>query len=152
MTRAATGDLPRSLLFACNHNAVRSPMAAGLVRHYYGGRVAVQSCGVRAAPLNPFAVAVMEEIGIDISDHTSRTFSDLEEAHFDVIISLTPEAQHQAVELTRRGDTEIVYWPTFDPSLASGNRDQILMAFRDVRDGLWQRIQDFLGRPMAPDV
>lgn len=138
-------DLPDAVLFACNLNAVRSPMAAGIMRHLYGRYVFVESCGVRAGELDPFAVAAMDEIGVDITRHKPRSFDDLEDTSFDLIISLTPEAQHQAVELTRTMAAEVEYWPTHDPTLAQGNREQRLDAYRQVRDDLMERIKARFG-------
>ena len=131
---------PGSVLFTCNSNAVRSPMAEAILKHLCGHRIYVQSCGVHRSEINGFVIDVMEEIGIDVSGHQSKSFADVEETSFDWVISLTPEAQHQAIELTRGAATEVFYWPTFDPLLVQGSRTQILDAFRDVRDGLRTRI------------
>ena len=133
-------DLPKSVLFACNLNAVRSPMAAALLRHMSGGRIRVESCGIRIGHINAFAIAVMDEIGIDLTDHQSKQFDDLADAQFDLVVSLTPEAHHHAVELTGGVALETVYWPTMDPVVVTGSRDQILHAFRQLRDDLMQRV------------
>ena len=136
-------ELPGAVLFACNLNRVRSPMAAGLMRRFFGARVFVDSCGLRhdAESLpDPFAVAAMDELGIDLTGHRSKTFDDLEDLSFDAVISLTPEAQHRAVELARQRAVEIEYWPTLDPTLTEGSRDAVLEAYRGVRDGLQARI------------
>ncbi len=143
---------PQSILFACNHNAVRSVMAEGIARYLLGSKVEVESCGVRASDVNPFVIAAMEEIGINVSDHQSRRFSELERTDFDVIISLTPEAQHQAVEFTRASDVRVFYWPTHDPTLAMGNRTQIMEAFRDVRDRLTEQIRSFFEVLPSPNA
>src|SRR6516165_8237742 len=112
-------ELPGAVLFACNHNRVRSPMAEGLMKLMHGDRVFVQSCGVRRdeddAP-DPFVVAVMDELGVDISRHRPRTFDELEDDNFDLVVSLTPEAQHRSVELARRNAVDLEYWPTHDPT------------------------------------
>ncbi|MEM9122790.1 MAG: low molecular weight phosphatase family protein, partial [Pseudomonadota bacterium] len=117
-------DLPGAVLFACNFNAVRSPMAAAIMKHLYGQFVYVDSAGVRAGELDPFVVAVMEEIGIDVGGHRPRSFDQVEEGSFDLVISLTPEAQHKAVELTRTMAVDIEYWPTIDPTAVHGSREQ----------------------------
>jgi protein-tyrosine-phosphatase len=140
-----SGDLPGAVLFACTQNAIRSPMAAGLMRHFYGHRVFVASCGLKPGETDPFTVAVMDELGIDLSRHRPQGFEDLEDLSFDVVVSLSPEAHHRALELTRSMAVTAEYWPTFDPSLASGNREQVLDAYRDVRDGLYQRIRQRFG-------
>ncbi len=138
-------DLPGAVLFACSHNSVRSPMAEGLMRHFYGRHVYVQSCGARAGEVDGFSVSVMDEIGIDLSRHRSRTFDDLEDSSFDLVISLSPEAHHKALEMTRTQAIKAEYWPTLDPSAIAGSREQILDGFRDVRDALLKRIRERFG-------
>lgn len=133
-------DLPGAVLFACTMNALRSPMAEAIMRHLHGRRIFVDSVGVRAGELDPFAVEVMEEMGISIEDHEIKTFDDLEDGSFDVIITLSPEAQHSAVEMTRTMACEVEFWHTFDPSIVEGNREARLDAYRQVRDQLMQRI------------
>ncbi|TVR96925.1 MAG: arsenate reductase ArsC [Rhodospirillales bacterium] len=135
-------ELPSAVLFACTHNAVRSPMAEGILKHLHGRQVFVDSVGVRSgSDVDPFAIAVMEEIGIDIARHRSKTFDDLEDESFDEIISLSPEAQHRAVELTRVMACETILWNTFDPTLVEGSREVRLDAYRQVRDHLLERIR-----------
>src|SRR6185437_1364377 len=134
-------DQPHSVLFACTMNAVRSPMAAAIMRHLAGRFIYVESAGVKAGQLDPLAVEVMEEIGIEIAGHKPRRFEDLEDSSFDLVITLSPEAQHKAVELTRTHATEVEYWPTQDPTVTEGSREQRLAAYRMVRDGLMDRIR-----------
>lgn len=134
--------LPGAVLFACNLNAVRSPMAEAIMKNLYGTRVYVDSCGVRAGELDGFAVAALAEIGIDASGHQPKSFEELEDTSYDIIISLTPEAQHQAVELTRTMAAEVEYWPTMDPTEATGSREQKLDGYRALRDGLVKRIKE----------
>jgi protein-tyrosine-phosphatase len=133
-------DTPSAVLFACTHNALRSPMAAGLMKHYHGRHVWVQSVGVHKGELDPFAVQVMDEIGIDISTHKPSRFEDLEDSFFDLVISLSPEAQHHAVEMTRNMACDVMFWPTLDPSMIDGSRDARLEEYRTVRDQLQRRI------------
>ena len=141
---------PQSLLFLCSHNAVRSPMAEVIARHFIGGDTYIASAGIRPSEPDPFAVAVMDEIGLDIARHRPHSFEDLEDTSFDVIVSLSPEAHHHALELTRTMAVEVIYWPTPDPTLVSGARDQIFESYRDVRDGLLKRIRETFGRrPMG---
>jgi protein-tyrosine-phosphatase len=113
-------ELPKAVLFACNFNAVRSPMAEAILNHLAGRRIYVESAGVRAGELDPFAVAVMEEIGIDISRHTPQTIEGLHDSSFDVVVSLSPEAHHKALEMTRTQAIDAEYWPTIDPTAAIG--------------------------------
>lgn len=132
--------LPGAVLFACTHNALRSPMAAGILRRYHGHRVWVDSVGVRPRATDDFMIAVMDEIGVDLSGHRARAFEDLEDENFDLIISLSPEAQHKAVDMTRTMACEVEFWNTFDPSLIEGSREVRLDAYREVRDQLERRL------------
>ena len=115
-------------------------MAAALMKHLHGRHIYVDSVGVRAAEIDPFAVAVMDEIGIDIAKHQAKTFDELEDTSFDLVISLSPEAQHSAVELTRTMACDVEFWPTHDPTAVEGSREEMLDAYRVVRDHLRQRI------------
>jgi len=142
--------LPTAVLFACTHNAVRSPMAEGLLKHLLGHRIYVDSVGVHEGEVDPFAVQVMDEIGIDIGRHRPKTFDDLEDESYDVVISLSPEAQHRAVEMTRVMACDVVFWNTFDPTIVEASRDTRLAAYRQVRDQLMARIKThFPGETMA---
>ena len=137
-----------AVLFACTMNSVRSPIAAALLRQRWGGRIFVDSCGLRAgAEPDPFAQAVMDELGLDLTSHRPKTFNDLEDGSFDVVISLSPEAQHGAVELSRGRAVGLEYWPTMDPTVVEGSRDQRLDAYRRMRDALQQRIATRFARP-----
>ena len=145
---AAPGSRPQAVLFACGLNSVRSPMAASLFRHLVRGPTYVASAGVRKGELDPFAVSALDEVGIDIGKHRPRTFEELEEyegLNFDLIVSLAPEAHHKALDLTRTLAADVEYWPTPDPTLATGNREQVLDAYREVRDGLMRRIRERFG-------
>jgi protein-tyrosine-phosphatase len=145
-------DLPNAVLFACTNNSIRSPMAEGLLKHLLGHRVYVDSTGVRAGEVDPFAVAVMEELGIDISRHRSKAFGDLEDTSYDLIISLSPEAQHSAVELTRTMACDVEFWHTLDPSVVEGSREARLDAYRQVRDTLSRRIEERFTLDLKPVV
>jgi protein-tyrosine-phosphatase len=135
-------------------NSVRSPMAAAILAHLAGRRVYVASAGVRAGGSDAFAVAAMEEIGIDISRHAPRTLQELHDTSFDLIVTLSPEAHHQALELTRTMAVDVEYWPTLDATamIGHGSREQILQAYRDVRDGLFRRIKQRFGLEGGPTV
>jgi protein-tyrosine-phosphatase len=134
-------DLPGSVLFACTHNAIRSPMAEAILKSLHGRRIYVQSAGVRPGEPDPFAAAVLDEIGLDLSRHRPRAFTDIEDSYFDLVISLAPEAQHRAVELTRASATELEFWHMPDPSIVEGSREVRLDAYRDLRDLLMRRIR-----------
>jgi protein-tyrosine-phosphatase len=130
---------PLAVLFACGLNAIRSPMAAAMLRQMLGASIYVGSAGVRKGESDPFAVAVMSEIGLDISRHKPLTFEeldDLEGLNFDLIVTLAPEAHHRALEITRTNAVDVEYWPTPDPSVIEGSREQRLEAYRAVRDQL----------------
>ena len=127
-------------------------MAEGIAKHFFGHRIYFDSIGVRAGELDPFAIAAMDEIGIDISGYEPKSFAELQDTSYDLVISLTPEAQHQAVELTRTMSVELEYWPTADPSLTRGSRDVILDSFRALRDKLSDKIRDRFERVKPPEV
>lgn len=140
--------LPQAVLFACHHNVIRSPMAAGLLQRRFGNQIWVDSVGVRAGTeVDPFTVVVMDELGVDLTRHRPKGFADLEDTNFDLIITLTPEAHHRALEFTRTMAVEVEYWATFDPSLTQGSRDQRLDEYRAVRDALDKRIAARFTRP-----
>ncbi|MCH8212499.1 MAG: arsenate reductase ArsC [Proteobacteria bacterium] len=144
------GDLPSAVLFACTENTVRSPMAEAILKYLHGRHIYVDSVGVRKGELDGFAVAVMDEIGIDISHHHPKTFEELEDTSFDLVTSLSPEAQHKAVEMTRVVACDVEFWNTFDPSVIEGSREVRLEAYRQVRDELMRNIKKrFPVRPVA---
>jgi protein-tyrosine-phosphatase len=141
---------PHAVLFACGMNAVRSPMAAGLFHQMFGKTLYVGSAGVQKGELDAFAVAVLEEIGIDISRHKPVTFEELDELEglsFDLIVTLSPPAHHKALELTRTIAADVEYWPTVDPTGIEGSREQRLEAYREVRDQLIAHIRERFGKP-----
>jgi protein-tyrosine-phosphatase len=149
----AASDRPSRLhavLFACGMNAVRSPMAAGLLKQMLGTTIYVGSAGVQKGEPDPFAVTVMQEIGIDISRHKPITFEELEDLeglNFDLIVTLSPPAHHKALELTHKVASDVEYWPTVDPTAREGSREQRLNDYREVRDQLMARIHERFGRP-----
>jgi protein-tyrosine-phosphatase len=142
----------RAVLIACTMNAVRSPMAAAMLRHLTRGRLHVESAGVRAGTLDPLAVEAMEEIGLEIGKHSPRCFEDVEDGSFDLVITLSPEAQHKAMELTRTAATQVEYWATLDPTAIEGSREQRLGAYRMVRDQLMARLRARFLASAAPDT
>ena len=146
------GDLPSAVLFACTQNVIRSVIAAAIMKHFYGHKVYVASCGVRPGTPDPFVAVVMDEMGIDLGKHRPQGFDDLEDSSFDLVISLSPEAHHRALEMTRTMAIEAEYWPTMDPSITAGSRDQILDSYRDVRDSLAKKIRQRFGSFAARGV
>jgi protein-tyrosine-phosphatase len=154
---------PGAVLFACNFNQVRSPMAESLLKQLVGDRVYVDSAGLKRAPMvhddvrdedvpagvDPFAQEVMAELGCDLARHRPKTFDELEDFSFDLVVSLTPEAHHRALDLARGRAADIEYWPTHDPTLTEGSREARLAVYRQVRDGLARRILERFG-DLAP--
>jgi protein-tyrosine-phosphatase len=142
---------PRSVLFACTHNSIRSPMAAGLVRLRFGSQIRTDSVGLRPGEeVGAMAAFVMDELGVDISGWRPKgfeSFAESEDGPFDLIVSLSPEAHHRALNMVPELGLAAEYWPTFDPSLAEGSREQVLMEYRGVRDGLDRRIAARFPRP-----
>jgi len=123
-------------------NSIRSPMAEGILKFLHGHKIYVDSAGAREGQIDGFTIAVMDEIGIDMSKHNAKTFDDLEDDFFDLVITLSPEAQHKAVELTRIMACDVEFWNTFDPSMIeTENREEKLQAFRMVRDQLMEKIK-----------
>ncbi|MQT13142.1 arsenate reductase ArsC [Segnochrobactrum spirostomi] len=147
-------DRPGAVLFVCRQNAVRSPMAAALARHYFPKEIYVRSAGILPGEKDPFAAAAMQEVGLDISGHRPTSVDDLEDMNFDLVVTLAPEAHHHILELTRTDALEVEYWPISDPTAATGSRAQILDAYRAVRRDLERRILARLGPPSvaAPSV
>ncbi len=135
---------PGAVLFMCGWNAIRSPMAEAIAKRLLASDIYVQSAGVRSGERDPFVDAVLDEVGLSIGRHQPRTLDELEDDYFDLIVTLTPEAHHAALELTRSNAVDVVYWPTMDPTAATGSRDQMLDAYREVRDHLWRLIEERL--------
>ena len=135
---------PQAVLFACSMNAVRSPMAEGLVKRRFGTKVFVASVGARTGERDPMMVEVMDELGVDMSRHRPKTFDQLEDTSYDLVITFSPEAHHRALELTRHNDMKVEYWPTWDPTQTEGTREQRLDAYREVRDALDRKLADRL--------
>ena len=144
---------PGAILFSCTFNSVRSPIAESLTRLYFGREIYVASAGVKLGEdLDPFSVAVMDEVGVDLSTHVPQTFDELEDTSFDLIVTLSPEAHHKALEFTRTLACDVLYWPTMDPTAVEGSRDRRLDAYREVREGLSKRIKKLLDFKHTPSM
>lgn len=146
------GELPSSVLFACTLNSVRSPMAEALAKRFYGRRAYFDSAGVRAGDLDAFAVSVLDEVGVDIHRHTVKTLDEINPSEFELIVSLSPEAHHAALELTRDAATTVEYWPMPDPSAVEDDRARRLDAYRQVREMLAKRMRHRFGGSGAVEV
>jgi len=144
--------IPASLLFACSENSVRSPMAEALAKRLYGQASYIDSVGVRASMVDGMAAAALDELGIDVHRHHAKTFDDVDPSSFDVIVTLSPEAHHQALEFTRGTAAEVEYWPVMDPSVVEGSRDMRLSAYRSARDQILARLKARFGAPSGPSV
>jgi len=131
---------PASILFLCGRNSVRSPMAEALARRMLGPNVWISSAGISPGVRDPFVDSVLAEIGLEVASGRPQGLEELEDLNFDVAVTLSPEAHHRALELTRTTAIEVEYWPSPDPTLASGSREQILSAYRDLRERLKRRI------------
>ncbi|OJT95196.1 MAG: protein-tyrosine-phosphatase [Rhizobium sp. 63-7] len=138
--------IPKSILFICGMNAIRSPMAEALARSMLPPDTYIASAGVRPGERDPFVDVVMEEIDLSLGKRLPQTLDELEDDFFDLIITLAPEAHHAALELTRSNAVEVVYWPTLDPTVVAGTREQILSAYREVRNHLAVLIEQRLLR------
>lgn len=145
----AARERPGAVLFVCRQNVVRSPMAAAIARHLFPQSMYVRSAGVRPGDPDPFTVAVMAEIGIDLSKHRPKALEDLDDMNFDVVVTLAPEAHHKVLDLSRTEALDVEYWPIIDPTATMGSRSQILDAYRAVRDELEKRIRARFGLPPA---
>lgn len=141
---------PSAVLFMCNMNQIRSPMAAAMARYMYQSSIYVRSAGVERGAEDGFMISVMEEIGIDATGHRAKQFSELGDSNFDLIITLSRKAKRYAEELSQTLDLEVEVWEIMDPSMATGNRAAILDAYRTVRNELAQRVMDRLGPPETP--
>jgi protein-tyrosine-phosphatase len=144
--------LPSSLLFACSQNSVRSPMAEAMAKRLYGQSVFIDSVGVRASEVDGFAASVLDEIGLDVRRHHAKSFEDVDPESFDVIVTLSPEAHHHALELTRNTATEVEYWPVPDPSAVEGSREMRLDSYRRTRDMILARLKARFGAPSGPTI
>lgn len=146
-------DLPQSVLFCCDHNAVRSPMAEGMMKKFYGTDTYVQSAGVKGdMEIDGFSIAVCKELGIELSRHRSRSFDEMQEwgddlSGFDLVIALSPAAQRKALDLTRFFHLDVEYWPILDPTGLGETREQKLDSYRQSRDQIMQRMLDRFGPP-----
>jgi protein-tyrosine-phosphatase len=144
--------MPASLLFACSENSIRSPMAEALAKRLYGQAAYIDSVGVRASEVDSFAAAALDELGIDVHRHHAKTFDDVDASSFDLIVTLSPEAHHRALEFTRGSAVEVEYWPVNDPSAVEGSRETRLGAYRLTRDQILARLKARFGAPSGPSV
>ena len=143
------GSQVGAILFACNINAVRSAMAEAMVKHAFPGKIFVDSCGVTPGIQDGFATAVMHEIGLDMSAHEPKSFNDLDSGFYDVIISFSPEAHDAAGALTQNIDCETLYWPVDNLANLTGSREEMLRAYRHVRDDIRGKLSIYFGKEIA---
>lgn len=149
---------PHSVLFCCDHNAVRSPMAEGIMKKFYGARIYVQSAGVRNdLEIDGFSVTVCAEIGVRLERHRTRSFEDMEQwgdriDAYDLVVALSPAAMRQAQEYTRYHALDVEYWPIFDPTGLGETREAKLATYRQTRDQIERRIRERFGPPDAEEA
>ena len=147
------GGLPSSVLFCCDHNAVRSPMAEGMMKKFYGHSAYVQSAGVyNDMEIDGFSIAVCQEMGFELARHRSRSFDEMEEwgddlSAFDLVVALSPASQRRALELTRLFHLDVEYWPILDPTGLGETRDAKLESYRQSRDQIRARLVNRFGEP-----
>ncbi|WP_268821726.1 low molecular weight phosphatase family protein [Octadecabacter dasysiphoniae] len=138
--------LPQSILFCCDHNSVRSPMAEGIAKKLFGTDVYLQSAGVKGdLDIDGFAISVCQELEVELSRHRSRSFDEMENwgddlSSFDLIVALSPASQRRAQELTRHSHLEVEYWPILDPTGLGESRDARLVSYRQARDQIHDRL------------
>lgn len=148
--------IPSSVLFCCDHNSIRSPMAEGIMKKLYGQSAYVQSAGVRNdREIDGFAIAVCNEVGIPLAHHRSRSFEEMKTlgddlGAFDLVVALSPASRDQAVELSRRFHLDVEYWPVTDPSGTGEGREARLDAYRQTRDEIAARMVSRFGPPSTP--
>lgn len=140
-----TSRAPSAVLFICTQNAIRSPMAAALMHAAHGHKIYVASAGIRAGDPDPFVGMIMDEVGLDLTRHRPHSVDDLADSAFDLIITLSPEADAFAHDMAKTMAIDIEHWPTPDPSVAQGSREQILESYREVRNGLQRRVKQRFG-------
>jgi protein-tyrosine-phosphatase len=146
-------QLPQSVLFCCDHNAVRSPMAEGIMKQFYGTDTYVQSVGVKNdLEIDGFSIAVCQELNVELSRHRSRSFDEMEEwgedlSSFDLVLALSPASQRRALELTRFYHIDVEYWPILDPTGLGETREAKLASYRQARDQIIERLQQRWGDP-----
>ena len=146
-------ELPQSVLFCCDHNAVRSPMAEGMMKKFYGQTCYVQSAGVfNDLEIDGFSIAVCQELGIELSRHRSRSFDEMQEwgddlSGFDLVVALSPASQRRALDLTRIFHLDVEYWPILDPTGLGESRESKLESYRQARDQIKDRMLKRFGPP-----
>jgi protein-tyrosine-phosphatase len=148
-----TAALPQSVLFCCDHNAIRSPMAEGIMKRFYGMEVYVQSVGVKNdLEIDGFAIAVCQEIGVELTRHRTRSFDEMEQwgddlSSFDLVVSLSPASQRRALDLTRLFHLDVEYWQILDPSGLGETREAKLVSYRQSRDQIVGHLKKRFGPP-----
>jgi len=138
----------KRILFLCIHNSCRSQMAEGLMRQTAGERFEAHSAGLEARGVNPLAIRAMEEIGIDVSTHRSKTIDELGDQPFDYVVTTCDEAQEACPRWP--GGGRMLHWGFPDPAAATGSEEERMAVFRQVRDSIAARIREFLHSESRP--
>ncbi len=146
-------ELPQSVLFCCDHNSARSPIAEGIMKKFYGTGAYVQSAGVKSdRDIDGFSVAVCREMGVELDRHRTRSFDEMAQwgddlSSFDLVVALSPASQRLALELTRVFHLDVVYWPIMDPTGLGETREAKLDAYRQTRDQIISHLKERWGEP-----
>ncbi|WP_019998341.1 arsenate-mycothiol transferase ArsC [Aureimonas ureilytica] len=139
---APSPSLPRSILFVCGANSIRSPIAEAIARSTLPPSTYIASVGVKDGERDPFVDVILAEKGLSLGDRKPQKWDDLADGYFDLVVTLSPEAHHAAMSATEADATAVEFWPMPDPSVVNGSRDQILEAYRDVYRRISARLQD----------
>lgn len=135
--------MKQSVLILCTGNSARSQMAEGILRSIAGDKFEIDSAGVAPSAVRPEAVEVMSEIGIDISQHRSKSVDEFLDRTFDYIITVCDNAKETCPVFS--GESERIHWSFVDPADKKGSLEERLTAFRDVRDQIMDRLKNFVG-------
>ena len=147
--------MPGSVLFCCDHNAIRSPIAEGLAKLYYGKKIFIQSAGIlNDFEIDGFAISVCEEIGIKLAKHQPRSFLDMDQwgdriDSFDLVVALSETSKRKVIESTKSYAVKVIYWPIFDPTVAVHRREEKIANYRKTRDQISAKLIDFFGTPIS---
>ena len=147
--------MPGSVLFCCDHNAIRSPIAEGLAKLYYGKKIFIQSAGIlNELEIDGFAISVCEEIGIKLAKHQPRSFLDMDQwgdriDSFELVVALSETSKRQVIEATKSYAVKVIYWPIFDPTVAVNRWEEKMENYRKTREQISSKLIDFFGTPIS---
>lgn len=140
---------PKSVLFVCNQNAIRSPIAAAYLKKIAKGRVFVGSAGLISGLADGFTKAILDEKDIPLGDHEPQSLNALNPVDFDLVVALTNKSKDRLQDDGVDAKTQLEFWDIVDPTQIKGHRDQILQSYRIVRDALEERVSKRFGYLIA---